>query len=152
MLNHLLATTSAHSAATVTAALKSDTALATRCLDLFEDRKLIVAAKALLSLALAAPRAPYLLLFACEKSLLTRFMRIDCEGANADVKGLHAAVPGSNARSSACKRAVRARRGGVRPLCCLMAIGASWPVCKTPCEHMRHEHICGFSSTRCSQA
>ena len=86
MLNHLLATTSAHSAATVTAALKSDTALATRCLDLFEDRKLIVAAKALLSLALAAPRAPYLLLFACEKSLLTRFMRIDCEGANADVK------------------------------------------------------------------
>lgn len=77
MLNTLL---TCAPAATDLGPLLSDTALVSRCLELLDDRRLLVAAKALLTVGLLAPRAHYLLLFACEKNLVTKFM---CVGASA---------------------------------------------------------------------
>ena len=61
--------------------LFSDTALVSRCLELLDDRRLLVAAKALLTLGLLTPRAPYLLLFASQKHLLTKFMCVGSTSA-----------------------------------------------------------------------
>jgi hypothetical protein len=80
------------------APLLSDGPLIARALDLLDTsrlegsrleesrRKVLVAAKALLTISLLVPHSPDLLLFACEKSLLTRFMRVGAEAADSDVK------------------------------------------------------------------
>lgn len=80
------------------APLLTDEPLIARALDLLDTsrlegsrleesrRKVLVAAKALLTISLLVRRSPDLLLFACEKSLLTRFMRVGADAADSDVK------------------------------------------------------------------
>jgi hypothetical protein len=85
---NILNTLLAHGPAAAATSLASDAALTERCLALLDDRRALIAAKALLALALLVPNSHASLLLACQQNLLTRFVRVGTEGGSSTAEGV----------------------------------------------------------------